>query len=313
MDKPKKISALVPAYQAADFIRATLDSLSAQTYLNFEVIVSVDPCDDDTLGVCLEHARKDARFLVLKQSERLGYVGNCNFLLGQSNADYVLFAFHDDILAPSYIAKLAEVLDQRPEVVMCYSDVLLTAVDGSQEHWIYAELDGLHDRIQRGMKLLAMAGQWWVPNRGLFRREDAARINGLKSHGAGEFAADWPWLFHMSLLGEFVRIPETLCYKFYKPGSLSRSWAYSKQQYYEAGAACMRELWNSELSSDEKLKLAVPLVDWLAKLQALQQRELDSSRIRSEQALGETEVVRPKTVVGRLPLAGMTGQPWRFF
>ena len=32
----------------------------------------------------------------------------------------------------------------------------------------------------------------------------------------GEYSADLPWLLHMSLLGEFVRVPEVLCYKFYE-------------------------------------------------------------------------------------------------
>ena len=257
------VAALVPAWQAASFIQPTLDCLSAQTYGNFEVIVSVDLCDDETHAICLAHARRDARFHVLRQERRLGYVGNCNFLLDHCAADYVLFAFHDDIVAPDYVARLAAVLDSRPEVVLSYSDVRLTNVNGRQEHWEYTAIEGVRDRAQRGFSLLQHEGMWWVPNRGLFRLNDARRIGGLKTHGAGEFSADWPWLFHMSLLGEFARVPETLCHKFYKPGSLSRSWEYSEAQRFEVAVAGMRELWNSELTSEEKLRLAAPLLKWL--------------------------------------------------
>ncbi len=193
----------------------------------------------------------------------MGYVANCNFLLDQAEADYVLFAFHDDILAPEYIARLSAVLDARPEVVLSYSDVQLTHVNGLREHWEFSELEGVREPVRRGMIVLQGNNKWWVPNRGLFRLNDARRINGLKTHGAGEFSADWPWLFHMSLLGEFARVPQTLCHKFYKQGSLSRSWEFSKRQYFEVGAAIMRELWNSGLSSEEKLMLAVPLANWL--------------------------------------------------
>ena len=51
-----------------------------------------------------------------------------------------------------------------------------------------------------------------------------SRIGGIKPNDQGEVSADWAWLLHMSLLGEFVRVPEVLCYKFMKKGSLSKQW-----------------------------------------------------------------------------------------
>jgi glycosyltransferase involved in cell wall biosynthesis len=257
------VAALVPAWQSAGFIQPTLDCLSAQTYGNFKVIVSVDLCDDDTYAVCVAHAGRDPRFQVVRQERRLGYVGNCNFLLDQTNADYVLLAFHDDILAPTYITRLAEVLDARPEVVLSFSDVHLTGADGRQQHCQYTQLEGVRERARRGLIVARGEGHWWLPNRGLFRLDDARRINGLKTHGAGEFKADWPWLFHMSLLGEFARVPQTLCYKFFKSSSISLQWKFSKQQEFWVRVACMRELWNSELSLKEKLKMAPHLVKWI--------------------------------------------------
>jgi glycosyltransferase involved in cell wall biosynthesis len=292
IEKHSRVTALVPAYQAAAFIQPTLDSLSAQTRDRFDVIISVDLGDDDTAGICVRHCERDTRFKVIRQERRLGYVGNCNFLLDQAESDYVLFAFHDDILAPTYLEKLCAVLDDRPNAVMSYSDVLLTALDGSQEHWVYTELDGLADRVERGKKLLMLAGRWWVPNRGVFRLREARRIQGLKTNGAGEFSADWPWLFHMSLLGEFVRVPETLCFKYYKAGSLSRSWTFSVRQTYEVGAACMRELWNSDLTVDQKLALGGPLINWLAEIRSRLQNESSGysqpyrfTRVRMEQGM----------------------------
>jgi glycosyltransferase involved in cell wall biosynthesis len=253
------VAALLPAWQAADFIQATLDSLSAQTCDNLSVIVSVDLSDDDTYALCLAHAERDSRFLVIRQDRRLGYVGNCNFLLAQAEADYACFAFHDDLLAPDYLARLAAVLDARPEVVLAFSDMRVTHVDGRVEQPVFTALEGVQSRLQRAAVMLKPAPQWWVPNRGLFRLAAARGIGGLKIHGAGEFSTDWPWLFHMSLLGEFARVPEVLCFKHYRPGSLSRSWAFTKRQIYEAHAACLRELWNAAIPTDEKVELALPL------------------------------------------------------
>ncbi len=257
------VTALLPAWQAEDFIQDTLDSLSAQTYDNFQVIVSVDLCEDETYTICEAHSLRDPRFHIIKQTKRLGYSGNCSFLLDEADSDYVMFAFHDDTVTPDYVTTLAAVLDTRPEVIMSFSDVLYTDVNGQKEHWEFSELEGIQEPLQRGAKMLQPVDKWWIPNRGLFRLNEARQINGVKSHGAADFSADWPWLFHMSLLGEFARVPKTLCYKYRKPGSITLNMAFSQRQQYEVRAACMRELWNSKLSTKEKAILAGPLTNWL--------------------------------------------------
>ena len=260
---PSTVAALLPAWQAAAFIQPTLDCLSAQTYPHLQVIVSVDVCDDDTYALCVAHAAHDPRLRVLRQTQRQGYVGNCNALLQQAQTDYALFAFHDDVLDASYVAQLAAVLDARPEVVLSYSDTLLTDTSGHQELWEYTQLEGITDPVARARLVLDGGDKWWVPNRGLFRMAAARQIGGLKSHGAGDFSADWPWLLALALRGPLARVPALLCHKFYQPGSLSRSWAFSPQQYYEVRAACLREIWNSGLSTPDKLQLAGPLTYWL--------------------------------------------------
>ncbi len=254
------VTALLPAWQAADFIQPTLDSLSAQTHPDLKVIVSVDACTDQTAAICERHALRDPRFTVVRQPQRLGYTGNSNALFDMASGEYVLFAFHDDLIRADYVARLAALLDAHPEVVLSFSDVLLTHVDGRKEHWVMNELEGLSDRVARGKRMLAGNIKWWLPVRGLFRLAQARRIGGLKLHAAGEFATHLPWLFHMSLLGEFARVPEVLYRKHYKPGSLSRTWDFSSRQRFEVGTACMTELWNSALSTEEKLALAGPIM-----------------------------------------------------
>jgi len=257
------VTALLPAWQAADFIQATLDSLSAQTYTNFQVIISVDVCEDGTREICEAHAAKDPRFHVVQQASRLGYVGNCNALLALADSDYAFFAFHDDLIAPHYVQALTSALESDPDAVVSFSDVRLTNTDGSEEHWQLSELEGISDPALRGHLVLAGGIKWWVPNRGLFRLSMVRQIGGLKLHGAGEFSTDWPWIFHMSLLGNFLRVPETLCFKYYMPGSLSRSWAFTAEQRFEVLCACLRELWSSNLHSTAKLDISTPLMQYL--------------------------------------------------
>ncbi|WP_395686895.1 glycosyltransferase family 2 protein [Aestuariivirga sp.] len=253
------ITVLVPAFQAAPFVANTLVSISSQSHEEFTAIISVDLSDDQTFDICAEHAAHDGRFKVIRQSKRLGWVDNSNFLLSQLESPYALFAFHDDLLSPIYLHSLKTALDAHPEASVAFADTLLTRLDGSQELWQYADLDGVAEACERGQRVLSRRGRWWVPNRGMFRTAAARKVGGLRKHDSGEFSADLPWLFHLSLVGSFVRIPETLCYKFYREGSLSRTWRFSFRQNFDVLVACMREIWLSELDVADKLALSEPL------------------------------------------------------
>lgn len=89
--------------------------------------------------------------------------------------------------------------------------------------------------LARGLRMAVRVPCFWVPNRGLFRAEAFHRIGGIKRHDKGEFAADWPWLLHMAILGEFERVPEPLCQKFLKKTSLSKGWDYTPEEYMAVG------------------------------------------------------------------------------
>ena len=252
-----RVMALLPAYNAVDFIQPVLDSLSAQQYENFRVLISVDLGTDNTFDICQTHAERDPRFKVIRQTKRrLGYSGNCNFLLRNAKADYVMFAFHDDTLAPTFVPKLAATLDNNKHAIMAFPDMHLTKEDGSTNTWQFTDLEGTRDPLQRGIHMLRRPNLWWVPNHGMFRLALARKTEGIRPHRAGEFSVDWPWLFRLSLLGDFVRMPEVLCFKTYMTSSLSRSWDFSRKEWREATASCIREIWNSHLPTNQRLQLS---------------------------------------------------------
>src|SRR5690242_10921010 len=103
MNHEPRVVALVPAWNAASFIERTLQSLRAQTYANFEILISVDLSSDRTADICLAHSRLDPRVRVLVQTHRLGFVGNTRTLLQAAHGDYLSWAWHDDVLVPEYI------------------------------------------------------------------------------------------------------------------------------------------------------------------------------------------------------------------
>jgi glycosyltransferase involved in cell wall biosynthesis len=256
-----RVIALAPTWNAASFIDKTLDSLAAQTYPNLSILVSDDCSTDGTAAICVARAQQDDRFKLVQQPRNLGWVGNANALLrmAEERADYLLFAWHDDLLAPSYVERLVARLEANRNAVIAFSDLSLTHLDGRQEIQIYDELTDQHSAFLRAKSLAWQIGKWWAPVRGVFRAEAARQIGGLKAHGGGEFCADWPWMLRMATLGEFERVPETLCFKFFKSASLSKKWQYNMKAYRSVTFSAAKEVRASNLSLKEKLWLHLSL------------------------------------------------------
>jgi glycosyltransferase involved in cell wall biosynthesis len=247
------VVACVPAWNAADFIELTLDSLAAQTYEDLRVLISVDLSDDRTAEVCDHYATRHGGFEVTRQTSRLGWVGNVNELLRRVDAPYAMFAFHDDVLDPRFVARLARRLDENPNAVLAFSDMQTTYQDGHNEVSRYDELEGLTDPAERASRIIQRRGDWWTPHRGIFRASVGKRIGGLRPHRAGEFSADWPWLLHLSLHGEFIREPEVLCFKYYRDGSLSRSWDFTTAQRGAVALSCLHEVVHAQVPIRRRL------------------------------------------------------------
>ena len=263
---PPRVVALVPAWKASAFIVATLDALAAQTYPNLEILISDDASPDDTAALCERFAARDARFRVIRQPRNLGWTKNVNALLREARGDYLAFAFHDDLLEPRYFERCVAALEANPGAILAFTDITLVQPDGRRDHVSYAAQEGVVERLQRARLMARRQNEWWVPNRGVFHASAAQAIGGLRSHLAGEFSADWPWLLHMSLLGEFVRVPESLCTKILQPQSLSRRWHSGARSHSAVALSAMGAVSRAEIPEREKLVLHGVLAVYVGRL-----------------------------------------------
>ncbi|MER9507532.1 glycosyltransferase family 2 protein [Mesorhizobium sp. M0579] len=252
-----KVTALVPCYNSAAFISRTLDSLAAQTWDNIEILVGEDNSTDATFEIVSAFAggRDDVR--ILRRDKNLGWLKNSNDLMANASGELMFFAFHDDVIDPTYIEALVRALDANPEAVLSFSDVEVIEVSGESATWKFDLLEGLQDGFARGRAMARQPHGWWVPNRGIFRAWAFHRSGGIKPNSQGEFSADWTWLLHLSLLGGFVRVPQVLCHKYYRAGSISRRWDRNSTQRRALRAAGIRELWHSEAGLAQRAFLAV--------------------------------------------------------
>jgi glycosyltransferase involved in cell wall biosynthesis len=240
----------MPTWNAEAFIEATLASLAAQTYENLEVLISDDSSTDRTPEICERFAASHPRCRFIRQDSRRGWTGNVTALLHLAEGDYFFFAFHDDPLKPAYVSRLVDALGQNRQAVLAFSDVEFGA---STLH--YLELEGVSDRLERARRLIRKRGAWWIPNRGLFRADAGRRVGGVYRHLGGEYSADWPWLLHLALLGDFVRIPEPLVRKDLRREGVSSSWRRTLRQKVGVCLSCMREVRRARLPATEEALL----------------------------------------------------------
>jgi glycosyltransferase involved in cell wall biosynthesis len=270
-----KVVALMPAWNAESFIVPVLESLAAQTYPNLQVLISDDASTDRTAAICEEFAARHANFRLIRQPRNLGWIGNVNALLSKAEGEYFFFAFHDDLPRPAYVERLVDALESNPRAVLAFSDMIRRgAAVGPvlDDIKVYRDLEGITDRVERGVRVARRQGKRpsylvTVANRGLFRASAARQVGGLRRHIAGEFGADWPWLLHLSLLGEFVRVPDALIEKRYRRTSLSATWKHSAWQWMGVFFACMREIRRAKLPMAEELIIHRELVGYPLKRQ----------------------------------------------
>jgi hypothetical protein len=113
------VSVVIPAYQAAGRIRETLDSVFAQTYPNFEVVLVNDGSPDTE---ALEQAiRSYGERLIYIRQENRGPSGARNTAIRAARGKYIACLDSDDIYLPEHLARLVPLLEERA-LDLVYSD-----------------------------------------------------------------------------------------------------------------------------------------------------------------------------------------------
>lgn len=97
------ISIGMPVYNGAQYIREALNSLLAQTFTDFELIISDNASTDATQSVCEEYARRDPRIRYVRQSENRGALANFQFVLDQAQGEFFMWAAADDLWENNWI------------------------------------------------------------------------------------------------------------------------------------------------------------------------------------------------------------------
>ena len=122
------VSVCIPAYNNADTILDTIQSVLEQTYEKIEIIV-VDDCSMDTTADLIRTVA-DSRVRLIRNEKNLGMGGNWNKALWEAKGSYVKLLCGDDILYPRSIEKEVTALQNNPDVNLVMSDTVLIDMQG---------------------------------------------------------------------------------------------------------------------------------------------------------------------------------------
>lgn len=195
----------LPVYNGEKFIKEAIDSLLAQTFEDFELIISDNASTDKTEEICRAYAAKDQRIRYYRNEKNIGCARNFNRVFELSSGEYFKWAAHDDLHACDFLMKCVEVLDQDPTLILCHSKVYFIDEHGKflQNYDIQLQTD-LPKPHQRFHELLTthLCYQCY----GVIRASALRMTPPMGSYGA----ADAIFLLRLGLLGRFYEIPEYL-------------------------------------------------------------------------------------------------------
>lgn len=97
----KLVSIITPAYNAAGYIAATIESVRAQSYQNWEMLIVDDCSSDNTVQVVEKYCSLDSRIRLIRHVQNQGVAGARNTALSEAKGEYVAFLDSDDMWMPN--------------------------------------------------------------------------------------------------------------------------------------------------------------------------------------------------------------------
>ncbi len=215
-----RVSIGLPVYNGENFLREALDSILSQSFKDFELIISDNASTDKTQQICEEYRAKDGRIRYFRNPVNWGAAKNFNRVFELSTAEYFKWAAHDDMLAPDYLLKCIEVLDNDEAIVLCYPKTKIFDEHGRFLRNYDLELDTGSARPYTRFCDLVLLNHACFPVFGVIRSRVLAKTPLI----GGYAASDRVLLGALSLYGRFFEVPEYLFFRRNHPQQSTRAY-----------------------------------------------------------------------------------------
>ncbi len=248
MKSEPQVSIGMPVFNAEVYIADALESLLAQSFTDFEIIISDNASTDATESICQQFLARDARIRYERQHANLGAIRNFNHVFELSRGKYFKWASHDDVCLPSFLEKCVNVLERDSSVVWCHTQsgkidqhgTVLTRNDPRAENLAHSSEANLprkyfdSQRRYRRFQGVLLGTNWCVDSYGLIRADALRQTSMLPAC----YGAEKVLMGALSLLGHYQEVPETLFFqRVHSAASSSINSAADQWTYMDPGAS----------------------------------------------------------------------------
>ena len=200
-----RVSVGLPVFNGERFVRKAIESVLDQTWTDLELIISDNASTDRTQDICFEYAALDRRVRYFRQDKNIGAGPNFNFVLYQATGEFFKWMAHDDVIAPSFIERCIEILDEDHSYVLASTRVKVCNADLTPMfdygYDLMADSEKAFERFHQQIR-----GHQCYEVFGVIRRVALVKTPGIGSF----FAADAALLLRLVLLGKFFEVPDLL-------------------------------------------------------------------------------------------------------
>ncbi|MEX0801673.1 MAG: glycosyltransferase family 2 protein [Dehalococcoidia bacterium] len=225
-----RVSIGLPVYNGERYIRQALDSVLAQTFAEYELVISDNASTDETEMICREYAERDERVRYFRNRENLGAAANYNRAFRLSNGEYFKWLAADDVLHRHFLQRCVEALGAHPDAVLAYprarcidehGNMFLDADDGGHMHW--------QPRASDRFRQLLDESPWRVLFIFGLIRADALAATRLIGNFLG---SDCNLVAELALRGSFHEVSERLSFIRLHPDSSSWHQQRTRERAY---------------------------------------------------------------------------------
>lgn len=200
----RRLTVGLPVYNGERFLAEAIESILAQDYADFQLVVSDTASTDGTHAICRDYERA-GRLVYLRSEDNPGASWNFNRLVLDSTSELFKWAACDDLYAPEYLSTCVALLDAQPEAVLGHSETVhidehgATGLRRAQEQG-----EGSPDPAERLGAVLR--SRHCFAQFGVLRRSVLAETGLLRAFPGG----DRVLLADLALRGPFAVVPEAL-------------------------------------------------------------------------------------------------------
>lgn len=210
---PPRVSIGLPVRNGEKHINRAIDSLLAQDYSDFEVVICDNASDDATPEIVRGYAARDPRIKLHENGRNVGQIANMNRVFELASGEYFRWTGDDDWFEPTYVSKCVEYLDQHPDFIAVSTYIKYFDDHGNESYYEYTgerlESPNAHRRLARMLWLTRADYRYSDLHYSMYRRSVLQRTHLCQV----VFATDRVLSAELSLLGPFGHIPECLSYR----------------------------------------------------------------------------------------------------